>query len=108
MEDTSSKCCKFSSVEKVFFHVFKIQVLGLKCGIELFDLLRVSILKFEKVWKKVFQIVESFKLLKASNFKCVKKSFLPLFQVSSQISILCKKGFQVFDGFLVKVLFCDI
>jgi hypothetical protein len=49
---------------------------------------------------------EVFKLLKASSFKCVNESSLPLLQVSNEISNLCKK-IQVFVGFLIKVLFCD-
>jgi hypothetical protein len=73
------------------------------CGKEFFHLLRVSTLKFEKMCGK-----EVFKLLKASRFKCVKESSLPLLQVSSEVSTLCKKFFQVFEGFLLKVLFCDI
>ncbi len=69
------------------------------CGREFFELLKVSTLKFEVCGKEVF------KLLKASNFKCVKEEFLSLLQVSSVISSLCKKVFQVFEGFLVKVFF---
>jgi hypothetical protein len=46
-------------------------------------------------------------LLKDSSLKCVKDNYLPLLQVPSEISSLCKKVFQVFEGFLVKVLFCD-
>jgi hypothetical protein len=42
--------------------------------------------------------------LKASSFKCVKKSSLQLLQVSSEISSLCMKFFQtLFESFFVKV-----
>ncbi len=58
------------------------------CGREFFKLLRVSTLNFEKVCAKKF-----FELLKSFNI---------------QVYDLCKKVFQVFEGFLVKVLFCDI
>ncbi len=54
------------------------------------------------MWERGFQVVED------SSFKCVKENFLPLLQVSNEISSLCKKIFQVFEGFLIKVLFCDI
>jgi hypothetical protein len=33
-------------------------------------------------------------LLKGLSFKCVKESFLPILQVSSQIPSLCKKFFK--------------
>jgi hypothetical protein len=63
------------------------------CERKFFELLKVSTLKFE--------VLENFfKLLKGLSFKCVKKSSLPILQVSSQISSLCKKVFQVFEGFL--------
>jgi hypothetical protein len=91
------------------------------CGIEFFDLLRISTLKFETVGAREFYELlrvstlnfevcgkNVFNLFKASNFKCVKESFLPLLQVSNEISSLCNKVFLVFEGFLVKVLFCDI
>ncbi len=51
-----------------------------------FKLLKVSTLKFEVCGRKVFN------LLKASNFKCVKESFLPFLQVSREILSLCKKN----------------
>jgi len=104
-------------VWKNFFRIFKFQV----CGREFFDLLKVSTLKFEKVCgKEFFELLKvlmlkfevcgrkAFKLLKSSSFKCVKEKCLPLLQVSNEISNLCKKVFQVFEGFIVKVLFCDI
>jgi hypothetical protein len=91
------------------------------CGREFFKLLRVSTLEFEKVCgKEFFKLLkvstlkfevcgrEAFKLLKVSSFKYVEESSLPLSQVSSEISNLCKKIFQVFKGFLVNILFCDI
>jgi hypothetical protein len=97
--------------------VFKLKV----CGRELFHLLKVSMLKFEKVCGKEFYKLlrvstlkfevcgrEFFNLSKFSNFKCVKECSLPLLEVSNEISSLCKKFFQMFEGFLVKVLFCDI
>jgi len=68
------------------------------CGREFFELLRVSTLKFEVC-------ARFFKLLKASNFKCVKKSYLPMLQVSNQILSLCKKFFQMFEGFLLRFCF---
>jgi hypothetical protein len=71
------------------------------CAKKFFELLKVSTLNFEMRGRKVL------KLLKASSFKCVKKNCLPLLQVSSEISSLCKKTFQAFEGFLLKVLFCD-
>ncbi len=91
------------------------------CGREFFKLLRVLTLKFEKVCgKKFFKLLrvltlkfemcgrEAFKLLKVSSFKYVEESSLPLLQVSNEISNLCKKFFQMFEGFLVNILFCDI
>jgi hypothetical protein len=86
-----------------FFKFLKISMLNFekKCGREFFELLKVSMSKFEVCAKEVF------KLLKASSFKCVEESFLPLLQVSNGISSLCKKIFQMFVGFFVKVLFCD-
>jgi hypothetical protein len=50
-------------VWKSVLQVFKFQVLKFKvCERKFFKLLRVSTLKFEKVWKRVLQIVESFNL----------------------------------------------
>jgi hypothetical protein len=57
------------------------------CGGEFFELLKVSTLKFDELEK-------FFKLLKGLSFKCVKESFLPILQVSNQISSLCKKFFK--------------
>jgi len=45
-------------------------------------------------------VQERFFKLKVSNFKCIKKSSLPMLQVSSQIFDLCKKVFQMFESFL--------
>jgi hypothetical protein len=86
-----------------FFKFLKFSMLKFekKCGREFFKLLKVSTSKFEVCVKEVF------KLLKALSFKCVKESFLPLLQVSNEISSLCKNVFQMFVGFFVKVLFCD-
>jgi hypothetical protein len=41
---------------------------------------------------------------------CEKEFFAIVanFQISIEISSLGKKVFQMFEGFLVKVLFCDI
>jgi hypothetical protein len=62
-EETSSRCCKFSSVEECFpsFDVsnFKFKV----CGREFFKLLRVSTLNFEKVrGREFFELLKSFNI----------------------------------------------
>jgi hypothetical protein len=87
-----------------FFDLLKISMLKFEimCAREFYEFLRVSTLNFEVCGKKVFN------LFKASNLKCVKENFLPLLQVSNEISSLCNKVFLVFEGFLVNVLFCDI
>jgi hypothetical protein len=89
---------KYARVFFKFFSSFKLKV----CGREFFELLKVSMLNFEVCGREVF------KLLKVSNFKCVKEGSLPLLQISNEISTLCKKKIQVFEGFLLKVLFCNI
>ncbi len=72
------------------------------CGREFFELLKGSTLKCEVCGREVF------KLVKVSSFKCAKHKYLPLLQVSNEISNLCKKVFQMFEGFIVKILFYHI
>jgi len=109
VEEIFSKCCKFSSVEECslsfkfsvemcareFFDLLKVSMLKFQkmCGRKFFKLLKVSMLNFEVCGREVFK-------LKASSFKCVKKSFLPLLQVSNEISSLCKKTFKCLKVFL--------
>ncbi len=75
---------KFKVCEREFFKVsydFK------ECGREFFELLEVSTLRFEKVWKRVFRVVGSFNLKvwesveesssccwRISTFKCLRVS----------------------------------
>jgi hypothetical protein len=63
VKETSSRCCKFSSVEK-FLQVFKFQILSSKvCEREFFKLSRVSTLKFEKVHgREFFELLKSFNI----------------------------------------------
>ncbi len=75
MEETSSKCCKFSSVqecslsfkckvcEQEFFKLLKVSMLKFEkmCERKFFKLLRVSTLKFEVCARHVSQVIESFK-----------------------------------------------
>jgi hypothetical protein len=102
-----------SQVWKNVFQIFKFQVLSSKCVKESSSkCYRISKCVEESsssCWK--FQhsslrcVQERFlKLLKTSSFKCVKNSSLLTLQVSSQISNLCKKVFQVFEGFYWKQL----
>ncbi len=93
---------KLKVCERKFFNLFKVSTFKFEkvCGRKFFELLRVSTFKFEVCGRKVF------KLLKASSVS--KRGFLPFLQVLSEISSLCNKQFQVFEGFLVKVLFYDI
>ncbi len=81
---------KESSLSFLKFSTLKFEKL---CGREFFELLKVSTLKFDELEK-------FFKLLNGLSFKCVKESFLPILQVSSQISNLCKKFFKCFKSFL--------
>jgi hypothetical protein len=80
-----------------FFKLLKVLTLKFEkmCGKEFFELLRVSTFKFEVCARVVFQVVQSFKFQ-----VCQRENSLPTLQVSSQISSLCKKVFQVFEGFL--------
>jgi hypothetical protein len=41
---------------------FKVSYDFKECGREFFELLEVSTLRFEKVWKRVFRVVGSFNL----------------------------------------------
>ncbi len=75
---------KESSLSFLKFSMLKFEKV---CGREFFELLRASTLKFDELEKL-------FKLLKGLSFKCVKESFLPILQVSSQIPSLCKKFFK--------------
>jgi hypothetical protein len=72
------------------------------CEREFYEFLGVSTLKFEVCGR------EFFNLLKSLSFKCVKDNFLPLLEVSNEVSSLRKKVFQVFEGFLMKVCFVTI
>ncbi len=72
-----------------FFNLLKVSTLRFEkvCGSEFFELLKVSTFKFEVCEREVF------KLLKTSNFKCVKKNYLSLLQISIEIPSLGKKVF---------------
>jgi hypothetical protein len=76
---------------KSVFQVFKFQILNSKC-------VKESSSKCPRIFKVCER--EFFKLLKALSFKCVKEVLCQRYKFQIKISNLCKKFFQVFEGFL--------
>jgi hypothetical protein len=106
VEETSSKCCKFSSVQECFLNVKCVNKSSSSCWrFQCWSLKKCVKESSSSYWEfrrwNLRCVQNKFlKLLKVSSFKCVKESSLPMLQVSSQILDLCKKVSQVFEGFL--------
>ncbi len=86
---------RWKCLEESFSNCWEFQLWSLKNCVEESYLIHW---KFEVCGRKVFE------LLNVSNFKCVRESFFPLLQLSSEISSLCNKRFASVKSFFFKFM----